>query len=397
MTKNESGMSKLLKAVNDQAKDMSNMDLINQLSNILDKHREVSIQEAVYRMLSLPMTKSSIIVKYLSTIHPHFRDGLLKSNLESIDDHESIFHMSLHQYYESRELEVKPGVIYKDDEKIEDYWKQLTLSEFCSSYDLVYGGNKKDKQGNYLYIPLQKTNVCIKRREERCILRYYLNHNNDEDLARALLILFYPFTDEMKDIHQNNVNELYDKHKENIEMKRKIFEKHKVVTEMINAIQKENDKSEKVYDLEDDFIEDETTTPEEMESFEKWAKNQAKSNLRKHTEMIELVNLSKLRDTIMDLNEQQRSLFDDICERLICQDDTNFYVYIAGEAGTGKSFLLRVLIEIVKHIKLKPGVELNKPSAIVMAPTANASYIIKGKTIESALGMLPRNRNTQAF
>ena len=139
VTKNESGMSKLLKAVNDQAKDMSNMDLINQLSNILDKHREVSIQEAVYRMLSLPMTKSSIIVKYLSTIHPHFRDGLLKSNLESIDDHESIFHMSLHQYYESRELEVKPGVIYKDDEKIEDYWKQLTLSEFCSS---VYTSTK---------------------------------------------------------------------------------------------------------------------------------------------------------------------------------------------------------------------------------------------------------------
>ena len=29
-----------------------------------------------------------------------------------------------------------------------------------------------------------------------------------------------------------------------------------------------------------------------------------------------------------------------------------------------------------------------------MAPTANASYIIKGKTIESALGMLPRKRNT---
>ena len=29
-----------------------------------------------------------------------------------------------------------------------------------------------------------------------------------------------------------------------------------------------------------------------------------------------------------------------------------------------------------------------------MAPTANAAYIINGKTIESALGMFPRNRNT---
>ena len=78
LTKNESGMSKLLKAVNDQAKDLSNLELINELSTVLDKHREVSIQEAIYRLTSLPMTKSSIRVKYLSTIHPHFRDGLLK-------------------------------------------------------------------------------------------------------------------------------------------------------------------------------------------------------------------------------------------------------------------------------------------------------------------------------
>ena len=84
LTKNESGMSKLLKAVNDQSKGMSNFDVIKEISSVLDKHREVSIQEAIYRMLSLPMTKSSIRVKYLSTIHPHFRDGLLRGNIEEL-------------------------------------------------------------------------------------------------------------------------------------------------------------------------------------------------------------------------------------------------------------------------------------------------------------------------
>ena len=91
LTKNEAGMSKLLKAVNDQAKGLSNMDLIKEVSTVLDKHREVSIQEAIYRMLSLPMTKSSIRVKYLSTIHPHFRDGLIKGNIQNLDKEESIF------------------------------------------------------------------------------------------------------------------------------------------------------------------------------------------------------------------------------------------------------------------------------------------------------------------
>ena len=95
-------MSKLLKAVNDQTKGLSNLDMIKEISTVLDKHREVSIQEAIYRMLSLNMTESSVRVKYLSTIHPHFRDGLLKGDLQNLPNGESIFHMSFHQYYENR-------------------------------------------------------------------------------------------------------------------------------------------------------------------------------------------------------------------------------------------------------------------------------------------------------
>ena len=35
-----------------------------------------------------------------------------------------------------------------------------------------------------------------------------------------------------------------------------------------------------------------------------------------------------------------------------------------------------------------------KPSVLVMAPTANAAYIIQGKTIDSVLGFLPSDANT---
>ena len=157
----------------------------------------------------------------MSTVHPHFRDGLVKGNLETLGENESIFHMSLHQYYEIRHLEPIDQVLYEDDELVEGYWKQLTLSEFWSLYDLVYGGNKKNKAGNFIYIPLKNTNICIKRRPQRCILRYYLNHNNDEDLARALLILFHPYTNEMEQIHQQNVTEIYSKFKKEVEKKKK--------------------------------------------------------------------------------------------------------------------------------------------------------------------------------
>ena len=52
------------------------------------------------------------------------------------------------------------------------------------------------------------------------------------------------------------------------------------------------------------------------------------------------------------------------------------------------------MIEAIKHLKLAPGMDLRKPPVLVMAPTANAAYIINGKTIESSLGMLPNKRNT---
>ena len=95
-------MSKLLKAVNEETSNVSQVEKLNALASVLDKHREVSIQEAIYRLMGLPMTKSSTKVKYLSTVHPNFRDGLLKGNLHNLAENEDIFHKSAHQYYECR-------------------------------------------------------------------------------------------------------------------------------------------------------------------------------------------------------------------------------------------------------------------------------------------------------
>ena len=86
---------------------------------------------------------SSIKVKYLSAIHPHFKDGLLKGDLKNLSDDENVFHTSPHQYYEARNLECISGVKYEDDECEKNYWKELTLAEFWSKYDIFYGKNEK--------------------------------------------------------------------------------------------------------------------------------------------------------------------------------------------------------------------------------------------------------------
>ena len=69
------------------------------------------------------------------------------------------------------------------------------------------------------------------------------------------------------------------------------------------------------------------------------------------------------------------------------------YLFITGEAGTGKSHLVRLIIEAVKLIKMKAGDDIKKPHVLTMAPTANAAYIIGGRTIDSALGFSPSDIN----
>ena len=172
LTKNEDGISKTLKAVNDEAGDLSKMEVLNKLASVLDKHREVSIQEAVYRMMGFPLTKSSIVVKYLSTCHPHHRDGLLKGDLKNLSDDESIFHNSPQTYYENRPMNTEEHVLENasdlegsedegcnvedlqnqdsDVEEVEEEedWENLSLSEYWSKYDIVYGGKIDDKKSN---------------------------------------------------------------------------------------------------------------------------------------------------------------------------------------------------------------------------------------------------------
>ena len=91
-----------------------------------------------------------------------------------------------------------------------------------------------------------------------------------------------------------------------------------------------------------------------------------------------LVDIEELRKSIIQLNQEQRRVFDEICERVNHEsfDESPFYNFLAGEAGVGKSFLVKVLILAVKYLKIKAGLDLKKSLVLIMAPTAVAAYLI---------------------
>lgn len=133
-----------------------------------------------------------------------------------------------------------------------------------------------------------------------------------------------------------------------------------------------------------------------LEQQEKYDMQQAMNCLPKDDTNENYLEPVELRKQISLLNLQQRRIFDDVIERVIENDleEKPLYLYIAGEAGTGKSFLVQKPIYAIRQVKVKSGRELDKPTVIVMAPTANAAFIIRGKTVESALHINMEEKNS---
>ena len=336
----------------------------------------MSIQESIYRSLGLSMTRFSDVVRFINTNHPDRRDGLLKSNFDDLKEEESIFHNSLHDYYQIRPY---------DDELQENYWDDLCLADFVSRHNIEY---KPKVNAKRKLIKLNDGKSFISRRQRPCVIRYFLKYENEEEYFRALCILFLSFRNESIDIHSHDVKELYYANQDKIEGNRSRFEKHKTLIDAIEDVETKDDKAD---DLEEDispYIEDETTTEKEIEDFEKSLKADAKKMISNFNEGSLEVDEETYLEIIRKLNVGQRKIFDDFVER-INGDGDPFYLYIGGEAGTGKSFLLRAMISAAKKIGKRSGAELDKPVCITLAPTGVAAYLVNGTTIESGLGIQP--------
>ena len=215
--KNESGISHLLKNINDEAVAQGEdvVETIKKLGKALDKGREMSIQESIYRSLGLSMTKFSDVVRFINTAHPDRRDGLLKQNLDELEEEESIFHNSIHDYYQIRPLEgICLEITKKGETKDIITWDRLCLADFVANHNIAYKSRVKNQDR---VIELLDGKSFISKRKRPCVLRYFLKFDNEEEYYRALCILFLPFRDETREIHSCNVKELYNLHKSEIE------------------------------------------------------------------------------------------------------------------------------------------------------------------------------------
>ena len=422
ISKGERQMGKLLKEASKECgADDSIRQQMKKVGNVFLSHREVSAQEAVYRLLSIPLKKSSRQTLFVNTGMPETRVHILrpKRELEDLpEESEDIFQPNILDRYIAR------------PKSMED----TCLADFTTNYRMDYEKRLKQKSADDLQeepdtsgkkIRLLNNMGSIKKRKVTIIIRTprFSKAKAPEKYYHSALMLYLPWRNEQKDLlagcdsYEQHFQEVKDTISHNIAA----FEVNS--DELDNALENLNsheypesawDKlaSETQHQLHDDLLEGQQPSEEysfldpvelssgrglpELSTSTLGYTVEGQSNRLSNQEFYNLAR---------SLNRDQQPLFHYIlnwCRQTVSsrskpsEKPEAFNIFLTGGAGTGKSHLVKAVVSMMRR-ELQPLCE--DPEAVtvlVTAPTGVAAASIDGTTIHQALSITGRSSKKQA-
>ena len=366
---------------------------------LLFRNRECSLQEAAYRIEGLDMVKGSRKTKTIIARSPLYRDQLLKPVINSDEnDSEDIFVPGLYDHYI-----VRPKILEKIC--LCDYASNFEFSSYQKSKNVEIEDDNNDDANKEICddsggddildnIPagtqfkLIDGSGFITKRRFRCILMYRRNDKDVLENATATLLLFKSFRDENAEIHNADLHKVMEDNKVEIKKNQEKYEQNASLFENIEELEQKfkDDNGDPI--LEENEEETETELLDEVKDFEEKYGNY--DNGQRKEEESDKISYEELKNQVRSLNSGQRALFDDMLERYSLPLGTlePLLLHIQGAAGTGKSFLLRTVINGMKYVmeQKRTSISPDQPTVVVGAPTNNAAFNIGGKTIHSLLG-----------
>ena len=162
---------------------MSTAKTLRAIGNVLLTNRQVSAQEAAFRLCGLQMKGVSRQVKFVNTCRPKDRIRLLKpaTALERLDENDTdVF---------------EPNLLTRCTRRpYSDHFNKLSLASFVMNYDI----HKCAPQA----IPLCDNTGYIKRRKLPACLRFphKTPEQDGDDYYYQLLVLYMPFRNETEDL-----------------------------------------------------------------------------------------------------------------------------------------------------------------------------------------------------
>ena len=196
--KTDRSMGVLLKRVASEARTEELKSQIKKMGSAFLTHREISAQEAVYRLLSLPMKQLSRSVVFVDTNPKSERIAVLKDKktLDQLpDDDTNVFQKSLIDRYQHRPRQIQ----------------SMCLAEFAATYVTNYqhGDDSEcdalpasDNETTSSQIKLTDGYGKMNKRKREAVIRFR-QYNKDAEPSnwyRAKLMLYYPWYNEQADL-----------------------------------------------------------------------------------------------------------------------------------------------------------------------------------------------------
>merc|ERR1712163_60149 len=257
ISKDESGQSNLLKRIEEDSRifgDSTDLKL-KKLGKVLEDTREVSMQEVLFRLFGYSMCSSSRKKKFIQTLPPEKRDGLIKPNIEELDDNDDIFCYNIIDYYQNRPDSLEDISLASFAANYEYYKTMPNNKDIIKDYTIDNNIEEDDDNITEQTLVLKNNMGYLKERKKRSIIRYFKGkYDDDITRIRCVMLLFHPFRNEVLEVHNNEkILEKYNECKEMVEEEQMLFEPNHEFIDFLENIEQENieedeEKQGKVYD-----------------------------------------------------------------------------------------------------------------------------------------------------
>ena len=411
--KSDRAMGVLLKHVASEARTEELKSQMQKVGSAFLTHREVSAQEAVYRLLSLPMKQLSRSVVFVDTNPKSERIAVLKdkNTLDQLhDDDTNVFQKSLIDRYQHRPRELQ----------------SMCLAEFAATYVTNYQ-HKNDSECDALpasgsetmstQIKLTDGFGKMNKRKREAVIRFR-RYNKDAEPSnwyRAKLMLYYPWYDEQADLLGGYST--YEEHYRHVHSTVHTNENKYSQTDVDNVDIDENGPPEHLWSQIAPSTEDNRSRSlaEGSESLTEVSQEdlQDNANLLTSTTVASLhvrfesaanrqeIPPDQYRQLLRELNVKQRAIVmfhRNWCKKAIIalkegKPVEPYHVFLSGPGGVGKSHVIRLIhSDTLKFIRLSGTIEPDDVTVLLTAPTGVAAFNINGMTLHSAF-LLGRSKH----
>ncbi|CAM4767382.1 unnamed protein product [Rotaria magnacalcarata] len=401
-TKPEREMSLLLEATHKECREgnMSVREEMKKLTGTFFNHRQVSVQEAIYRATKMPLTYSSRGFVFIPAHSNSCKFWKPHNILKEMDPYDQNIYMS--------------NLADKYFDRPNDPEYDICMADFASEYEIV-SINKNVKNPKTPIKRLQTLNFAIKKRcNRKAIIRYpYFNRETDkENFYETLLSLYLPIRsrDDLKKPYElfYQIGEIFDNQQQcNVKVKYIVHENQtkyeanikesgeaESLFNQLSLNLKDNEWAEIVANKESNNGWSREIEQEENPDFNVIHKAKNKNTFIDMKQTYSTTN--EIRPLLDSMNHEQQEIFYYVREwymkRLHNPDVEPLRLFLTGGAGTGKSHLLKCLhyeaTRILSRKKnLEPDENIDEIHTLITAFTGAAAVNVGGVTIHSAFGI----------